>query len=123
MRVKSAVHAIAILVSLRSQKIRNDFKTMFTCLCISFGAGCRFIGMLNHLGLTVSWQRAMQLFDDKMKKQAKDLTEVTPEDIPVMLLMDNINIYRGRRKHLRLFQPKGSNMWNFTAQAVLIAVT
>jgi hypothetical protein len=53
-QIKSAVHSLAILISLRSQKIQNDFKLMFTCLCISFGAGCRFIGMLNHLGLTVS---------------------------------------------------------------------
>lgn len=37
MRVKSAVHAIAILVSLKNKKIKNDFKLMFTFLCISFG--------------------------------------------------------------------------------------
>jgi len=38
MRVRSAVHSLAILVNLRSQKIQNDLKVMFTCLCISFGA-------------------------------------------------------------------------------------
>ncbi|CAB4030285.1 Hypothetical predicted protein [Paramuricea clavata] len=54
-RVKSAVHSLAILVSLRSQKIPNDFKLLFTCLCRSFGAGLRFISMLNHLGLIVSF--------------------------------------------------------------------
>ena len=37
MRVKSAVHAIAILVSLKNKKIKNDFKLMFTFLCIYFG--------------------------------------------------------------------------------------
>ena len=42
-RVRSAVHSLAILRSLKSQKIPNDFKLMFTCLCISFGAGLRFI--------------------------------------------------------------------------------
>ena len=62
MRIKSAVHALAILFSLRSQKNKNDFKVMFTFLSICFGAGYRFMGMLNHLGLTVSWQKAMQLF-------------------------------------------------------------
>ena len=76
-RVKSAVHAIAVLISLKSQKIKNDFKVMFTCLCISFGAGCRFIGMLNHLGLTVSWQTAMKFFDGKMKMQEDDLEDQT----------------------------------------------
>lgn len=39
MRVRSAVHSLAILVSLKSQKIQNDLKVMFTCLCIFFGAG------------------------------------------------------------------------------------
>ena len=30
----------------------------------------RFIGMLNHLGLTVSWEKAMKFFDGcKAKKQ------------------------------------------------------
>ena len=62
MRVKGAVHSLAILVSLRSQKISNDFKMMFTCLCISFGAGHRFVSMLNHVGLTVSWEKAMSFF-------------------------------------------------------------
>ena len=34
MRVRSAVHSLAILVSLKSQKIQNDFKVLFTCLYI-----------------------------------------------------------------------------------------
>ena len=106
-RVKSAVHAIAILISLRSQKIKNDFKVMFTFLCISFGAGSRMIEMLNHLGLTVSWQKAMKLFDNKMKSQQSDRTKITPDNVPVMLLIDNINIYRGKRKLLRITRPQG----------------
>ena len=51
-RVHSASHALAILCSLSSQKITNDFKILFTILCISYGAGSRFVGMLNHIGLT-----------------------------------------------------------------------
>ncbi len=35
-------------------------------------------------------------------------------------MIDNINIYRGKRKHLRLFKSAGPTMWNFTGQAVLI---
>ena len=30
-------------------------------------------------------------------------------------------MYRSKRKHLRLFKSMGPTMWNFTAQAVLIA--
>jgi hypothetical protein len=116
MRVKSAVHSLAILVSLRSQKIPNDFKLLFTCLCISFGAGLRFISMLNHLGLTVSWERAMKFFDKRKMKQEKYLANLSP----AILLIDNINIYRGKRKHLRLSKSHGPTMWNFTGQAMLI---
>ena len=115
-RVKSAVHSLAILVSLRSQKIPNDFKLLFTCLCISFGAGLRFISMLNHLGLTVSWERAMKFFDKRKMKQEKYLANLSP----AILLIDNINIYRGKRKHLRLSKSHGPTMWNFTGQAMLI---
>ena len=73
-RVKGAVHSLAILISLRNQKIQNDFKLIFTCLCISFGAGCRFIGMLNHLGLTVSWRKAMDFFDKRSNRQQEKIT-------------------------------------------------
>ena len=100
-RVKSAVHALAILVSLRSQKLANDFKLMFTYLCISFGAGCRFITMMNHLGLTVSWEKAIKFFNEQQKRREKDIAQLSPADIPVILMIDNINIYRRKRKHLR----------------------
>ena len=121
--VKSAVHSLAILLSLKSQKIPNDFKLMFMCLCISLGAGLRFISMLNHLGLTVSWEKAMKFFDSRRMKQEKDIASLTPADIPVILMIDNINIYRGKQKYLRLFKLHGPKMWNFTAQAVLIPNT
>ena len=119
-RVKSVVHALAILVSLRSQKLTNDFKLMFTYLCISFGAGFRFIAMMNHLGLTVSWDKAMKFFDDQQKKQEEEITRSCPADVPVILMIDNINIYRGKRKHLRLLKSAGPTMWNFTAQALFL---
>lgn len=120
MRVRSAVHCLAILVSLRSQKIQNDIKILFTCLCISFGAGMRFISMLNHLGLTVSWEKAMKFFDSRKAKKQEEMAKQTPTDSPVILMFDNINMYRGKHKHLRLFKYIGPNMWNFTGQAVLI---
>ena len=52
--------------------------------------------------------------------QKHDLAKITPGDIPVILLIDNIHIYRGKRKHLHVVRPKGSTMWNLTAQAMLI---
>ena len=122
-RVMSATHALAILVSLKSQKIPNDFKIMFTLLCISFGGGSRFVGMMNHLGLTVSWQKAMHVFEGQKKKMEENIKSITPAQIPLILLMDNINMYRGKRKHLRLYKSFGPTMWNFTVRAMMIPNT
>ena len=68
-RVNSASHALAILCSLSSQKITNYFKILFTLLCISYGAGIRFVEMLNHIGLTVSWKKAMPVLDERTSKE------------------------------------------------------
>ena len=34
--------------------------------------------------------------------------------------MDNINLYRGRRRHLRLYKTFGPKMWNFTVRGAII---
>ena len=119
-RVNSAVHAIAILSSLRSQKMTNDFKVLFSLLCVSFGAGMRFINMLNHVGFTVSWSTAMNILDERMRKLRDNVQRLTPVDIAIILLMDNINIYRGKRRHLRIFRDIAPTMWNFTRRALII---
>ena len=119
-RVKSAVHALSLLLSLRSQKYKNDFKSLFTILCVSYGAGERFITMLNHIGLCISWGKFKEILDERMKLLSKAVQEITPKDIPVMLLIDNINIYKGKKRHLRLFKKVGPTMWNFTGQALIV---
>ena len=91
-RVHSASHAMAILCSLSSQKLTNDFKILFTLLCISYGAGMRFVELLNHVGLTVSWKKVMQVLDQRMIKMKEKIKKLTPTDIAIILLMDNINI-------------------------------
>ena len=45
--------------------------------------------------------------------------ELSTRQEPVMYLMDNINIYRGRRTHLRVYQTVLSNQWNLTGHAIL----
>ena len=80
----------------------------------------RFIGMLNHLGLTVSWEKVMKFFDGRKAKKQEEISKQTPTDSPVILTFDNINMYRGKHKHLWLFKYIGPMMWNFTGQAVLI---
>ena len=103
-----------------SQKITNDFKILFTLLCISYGAGMRFVEMLNHIGLTVSWKKAMQVLDERMVKMKEQVKKFTPSDIAIIVLMDNIKIYKGKRKHLRIFNELTPSMWNFTGRAFII---
>ena len=46
----------------------------------------RFIGILNHIGLTVSWKKAMQVLDDRMEKMKDHIKQLTPTDIAIILL-------------------------------------
>ena len=39
---------------------------------------------------------------------------------PVILLMYNINMYRGKKQHDRLFKELGPKMWNFTGRAEIL---
>jgi hypothetical protein len=50
-----------------------------------------------------------QLIDDKFTAET-----------PVIFLMDNINMYRGKARHDRLVRKLGPKMWNFTARAALL---
>ena len=46
-----------------------------------------------------------------------------PDHVPVILLMDNVNLYRGNKRHLRLLKNLGPVMWNLTVRGVLIPDT
>ena len=62
----------------------------------------------------------MQVFEGQKKKMEENIKSITPAQIPLILLMDNINMYRGKRKHLHLYKSFGPTMWNFTVQAMMI---
>ena len=47
-------------------------------------------------------------------------SEKAPVNIPVTLLLDNINIYRGNKRHHRIFKILGPTMWNFTVRGAII---
>ena len=42
---------------------------------------------LNHMGLTVSWKKAMQVLDDRMVKMKEHVKKLTPTDIGIIVLM------------------------------------
>ena len=80
----------------------------------------RFVNVLNHVGFTVIWKTAMEVLDERMQKMQDHIKKLTPVDTAIILLMDNINIYKGKRKHLRIFKELTTAMWNFTGRALLI---
>ena len=62
----------------------------------------------------------MAFLDFCKVKQQDEIKKLTPLEKPVILMFDNVNMYRGKHKHLRLFKSAGPVMWNFTVQAVLV---
>jgi hypothetical protein len=46
--------------------------------------------------------------------------EKFPANVPAILLMDNINMYRGKHRHHRLYRNHGPTMWNFTGRGALV---
>ena len=76
--------------------------------------------MLNKIGLTVHWSTVMNFLDKQLTLLEKSVQSKTPLQVPLILLMDNINIYRGNQRYHRLFKDLGSNMWNFTGKGLLI---
>ena len=52
-----------------------------------------------------------------MTKQAPFIKQA-PLVTPVILLMDN-NMYRGHKRHQRLFKLLGPKMWNFTVRGAI----
>ena len=117
---KCAVHALSLLVSLRSQNCKNDITLLFTIMLVSYGAGCHMINTLNKFGLTIHWDTLMKFLDDQLEKKRKYVATLTPQETPLLLLIDNINIYCGNKRHHRLFQAYGNNMWNFTVRGLLV---
>ena len=45
-----------------------------------------------------------EFFDSRMTKFEEYLESVAPENVPIVLLLDNINLYKGKRRQLRLFK-------------------
>ena len=88
-----AIHALALLASLRNRQCRNDITLVFTAMLASFGAGCRMVNMLNKISLTNHWDTLMNFLDKELDKKIAHVTSRTPKELPLLLLVDNINIY------------------------------
>ena len=76
--------------------------------------------MLNKCGLTDHWDILMNFLDDQLERKIKHVETLTPQKIPLLLLIDNVNTYRGNKlRHHRLFKAYGDNMRNFTVRGLL----
>ena len=62
----------------------------------------------------------MSYLDNRLNDFQTLIDDRTPASKPVMLLLDNINLYHGNRMHHRLFDPLGPKMWNFTVRGFVI---
>jgi hypothetical protein len=114
-----AVHALSLLLSVRNQSLKNDISMMFTILLVSYGTGCRMINTLKKCGLTVDWDTLSNFLESQLKGKISSVKMLTPDDMPLILLMDNINIFRANKQHHRLFKDYGDSMWNFTVRGAV----
>ena len=117
---KCAIHALSLLTSLQNRHCRNDVTLFFTILLVSYGAGCRMVNILNKCCLTLHWNTLMNYLDQQLEDKTKRVSASTPQEMPLLLLIDNVNMYRGNKRHHRLFKAYGSNMCNFTVRGMLI---
>ena len=54
-KILCGLQTIGFMSNIRNSKTRNCFPLMFGLLCISYGAGERFINMLQSMGLSLHW--------------------------------------------------------------------
>ena len=57
--------------------------------------------------------RRAEILKNSLQERCNDFS-------PVILLMDNINMYRGKKRHDHLFKEIGPKMWNFTGRAAIV---
>ena len=62
----------------------------------------------------------MTYLDKRLNEYQDLINDVAPPLVPVMLLLDNINLYHGNRQHHCLFKVLGPKMWNFTVRGLLV---
>ena len=62
----------------------------------------------------------MNYLDKRLDNSQRLIDEKFPSKAPVIMLIDNVNMYRGTRRHERLVRLLGPKMWNFTVRAALL---
>lgn len=58
----------------------------------------------------------MGYLDKRLEMSQQLIDEKFRNNVPVIMLIDNVNMYRGKRRHERLVRMLGPKMWNFTVR-------
>ncbi|XP_078591192.1 uncharacterized protein LOC144870649 [Branchiostoma floridae x Branchiostoma japonicum] len=116
-KMKSATHALCGLLDLRSSRANNDVSILFGLVAVSYGAGKQFVSLLQHLGLSESWDTLMAFMGKRLDNFQAVINEKFGDGGPVMFAYDNINILRAVR-HIRVLKGK-AQMWNFTVRMAI----
>lgn len=56
MKMKASIHLLASLMNVRDQRAGNDIPILFGLVCLCYGAGPSIIQLMQHLGLSTSFQ-------------------------------------------------------------------
>lgn len=62
----------------------------------------------------------MTYLDRRVTNFQELIDKSAPTSVSSILLMDNINLYHGNRRHHRLFKVLGPKMWNFTVRGLIV---
>ena len=73
--------------------------------------------------ISYSWETLGKYLDAFMENELLHICKKASIDVPIILLMDNINVYRGNKKYHRLFATFGPKIWNFTGRGILFPNT
>ena len=117
-RVRSAVHLLAILVSLRSQKIQTSLELCLLVSVFPLVLVCDLSLCLNYLGLTVSWEKAMKYLTVAHQEKERRFLSKRPLICQSFCCLITSTCTEESTNILRLFKYTGPTMWNFTGQAV-----
>ena len=63
---------------------------------------------------------SMTYLDRRLNDFQSIIDDYAPPTQPVILLIDNLNLYHGNKGHHRLFKVLGPKMWNLTVRGLLV---
>ena len=76
--------------------------------------------MLHKTGFCLHWDTLMAYLDKQIENVKKTSKSKFSMEVPLIALMDNIDVYRNKARHERLFKKFGPKLCNFTGLGALV---